>query len=239
MKPARSYQLLWSLFLGIAILVLSGCEGNDVHVSLAQNGKIVLNPIYSDKIRWAPGVQVHFLIPGLCQERDTWITTCTVRIKVQPGDFGQFNYICKGGICKDPEVDVGSSTAQPDTYAKMTRAAWAAALNPDVQVALPCDLGSGTITPTPADVPGDLYGPITSGTVVQWVSNGNGSVLLKDWTVTFDAGNATVCNEADIHNAGGYRSCTIKDGLAAGPYKYTAASPQCKSGSGSVTVSPK
>jgi len=107
MKRTGYYSLSPSLLLGLAVLFLSAC-GNEVNVSLAQNGKVVLNPNYGDLIRWAPGLQVHFFVP-LCTETDQWISECHVNVKAQ-GQFGQYNYICKGGVCIDPEVDVGRST---------------------------------------------------------------------------------------------------------------------------------
>jgi hypothetical protein len=235
MKLASYHSLLLCLLLGLTVLFLSACE-NKVNVTVAQNGKIVLNPNYGDHILWsqgANGLQVHFLVPSLCQETDVWIKECHVNVKVQSGQFGQYNYICRGGACRDPEVDVGASTGMPKGMKAAARDS-----DPDFQVALPCDSGTGTIQPAPSDVPGDLYDPnsVTPGKVVQWLSNGIGTVLLSDWTVTFEGGNAKVCNESDIHNADRYRSCTLKQGLAAGTYRYTAKSGQCKDGQGTVTL---
>lgn len=226
MKSANYSSLLLIHSLALAVFTLSGC-GNDINVSLAQNQKIVLYPNFGDHIVWH-GAQVHFLVP-LCKETDVWVNECHVNVKVPQGQFGQYNYICKGGTCIDPEVDVGSAVGTEHPYTGVR----SKEPNPDAQVGLPCD--GGTIKPSPTDVPDDLYGPITQGKIVQWLSQGVGP--LPDWTITFDAGNAVVCNETDIHNADGYKHCTIKAGLASGQYKYTAASTKCTSGQGTVTVS--
>lgn len=229
-RNTNRYSLLLAVPLGIAVLFLSACE-NDLNVSLAQNGKIVLNPNYKDHIKWAGGLQVHFLVSP-CTDKSPWISDCEVNIEPN-GQRGQYNYICKGGACSDPEVDVGPST-RPRTGAKN---AAVSDPQPDFQVALPCE--SGTIQPSPAALPGDFYGPVTAGKVVQWLSNGIGSQFLNDWIVTFDAGNATVCTQPDIHDASGYRSCTIKPVTTATTYSYTVTTAQqCKSAGGTVTVTP-
>jgi len=228
LKRASNYSLSLYLLLGLSVLFLSAC-GNEVNVSLAQNGKIVLHPRYGDLIRWEPGLQVHFLLP-FCKETDVWINECHVNVN-STEQFGQYNYICKGSVCSDPEVDVGKSTrTRPAGVATMRQFTPA-----NFQVILPCQ--NGTITPVPSDVPGDLYDqPVTPGKVVQWLSNGSGAVLLSDWTVTFDAGNTNVCNESDIHNADGFQICTIKTGLPAGVYRYTSTSNHCQPGYGTVTL---
>jgi len=229
MKGMNYRWLFLTLPLGLAILSLSGCE-DPINVSVAQNHKVVLNPNFGDVIVWSHGngPQVHFLVP-LCKEKDKWITECHVNVKVAQGQFGQFNYICKGAACTDPEVDVGSAIGVGNPLA----GGRSKEPEPNVTVGLPCE--TGTINPSPADVPGDLYGPISTGQVVQWLSQGVGP--LPDWTITFDAGNAVVCNEPDIHDEDGYKHCTIKTGLPAGAYKYTAASSKCSKGQGTVTVS--
>jgi hypothetical protein len=231
MKSTSSCSLLLSLLLGSTVMFLSGCK-NEVNVTLAENGKIVLYPKHGDRIAWAQGtngVQVHFLV-NPCEETDTWIQACTVKVNLPAGESGQYNYICKNAMCKDPEVDVGSSVGTRRYPPIVT----ARAPDPEgtVEVALPCD--GGTIKPSPADVPGDLYGPITPGQVVQWISNG--SPVLPDWTITFDGGNTSVCVESDIHNANGFRNCTIKPGLAPRKYTYQASSGHCGTGTGSVTT---
>ena len=229
MKRESYSFLLLGLLLGLAVAFLPGCS-NKVRVSAAQNGKIVLNPDFGDQIIWR-GLQVHFLVSP-CKETETWISQCTVNIKAPAGQMGQYDYVCRNGGCLDPEVDVGSSTGFPQPRG---RAAALRNLASDFPIALPCN---GTIQPSPADVPDDIYNqPVVAGDIVAWKSNGIGSQFLTDWIVAFNGGNATVCNESDIHDADGFRTCTIKTGLASQAYKYQVTSSQCGAGAGTVTVS--
>jgi len=230
MKRASYSFLLPSLLLSLAALSLPGCA-NKVHVAAAENGKAVLSPDYGDLIIWR-GLQVHFLVSP-CKETEMWTSQCTVNIKAPEGQMGQYSYVCRNGACIDPEVDVGSSTTMHQYH---WRAGAVRNLASDFQVALPCN--SGTIQPSPSDVPDDIYNqPVVPGDVLEWKSNGIGSQFLPDWIVAFDGGNAAVCNEADIHDADGFRTCTIKPGLAGQAYKYQVTSSKCSQGSGTVTVS--
>jgi hypothetical protein len=230
--------LRFSLFFVVAltVLFLSSCD-NTVNVSVADNGKVVLHPNYQDRIIWQ-NVKVHFLIPAFCVEQDKWLSTCTVNVKVVKPDFGQYNYVCESGKCADPEVDVGASNGQldKDRLAKEMLSTLAT-VSGDYTVGLPC-MGT-TIMPSPAALPDEFQSaPVIPGKVVLWQSQGNGGEFLKDWKITFDDGNATVCTTASIDNKPGNQVCTIK-APSKYPYKatYKATSTTCQTGSGSVTIS--
>lgn len=232
MKLVRIYWLLLSLLFGLTLILLSAC-GNTVRVTRSQDGKIVLYPKYGDDIVWdTPGksIQVRFFLP-FCKEGGDWLTECHVNVKPDAGQFGRYDYICKNGLCQDPEVDVGTSNG-PVVVPHPIRSKGPEA---DFRVVLPCT--NNTIQVIPSDVPDNFYTMTPKpGNTVEWLSNGLGSQYLNDWTVTFDDGNATVCEQADIHDEDGYRTCKIKQGLPPKAYRYAAASSKCQSGSGTITV---
>ena len=237
MNRPRTCTLFLLLLLGAAVVFQSACT--IIHVAVAANGKIVLHPKHGEIIKWAPPIQVRFLGP-LCQEGTAgFISQCHVAIKDNQG-YGAYHYICRKGLCSDPEVDVGTSTllhgqavagGPPDPPA-------------DFQASFSCV--GGTIVATPPDVTSDFYEvPVIATKVVQWVTDGqesgNGPLLVPDWVLTFDGGNTGVCNESDIKEGTGtgHRSCTLK-ALTGGattktfPYKVTSASSACNPGKGTV-----
>src|SRR6202046_1501566 len=222
MKSVTRCSGLVSL-IGLAML-MSGCGNDDINLTLAQSGKVVLSPKPGDHLIWSNNLQVEFLGGSPCTETAP-SNECHVKSNLDMSTMTQYYYVCQHSACSDPEVDVGSGTGLDG----QGRAA-----SVTDTVALPCN--SNQIQPTPAALPDSFQdGQINPGSVVQWVSVGGAPVT--DWVVTFTGGDTTVCNESSIQYGAKTNTCTIKAGLAAGTYNYAVTSNTCTGkGSGAITT---
>jgi hypothetical protein len=218
---ARCIGLVSLLLLAV---LLSACgKNNEINLIVSQ-GKVVLNPKPGDHLIWAGGLKVEFLGLTPCTETVP-SNECHVKPDLDTTQYVKYYYVCNESACSDPEVDVGSGGPLSHPTAK------AASLTDTVT--LLCN--NNQVQVTPPVLPGGLQsGNIPPKSVVQWFSIGGGSAFIKDWVITFDGGNTSVCNESAIQY-GGNTSCTIKSDLAANTYKYAVTSMTC-SGAGSGTV---
>jgi hypothetical protein len=218
----------FALGLWILLLVLCSCKSQtDLYVN--HHGKVDIHPEDGNVLHWK-NTKAVFIGATPCKGHETELNYKTSDCEVVVPDVmqpGRYMYTCEK--CKDPEIITGSETEPLEDLLR------GKGKEPDVTVAIPCDVNMNKI------VPSFYTNEVKKGQVIEWQSNGTGKTWVLPWNVVFD--NPMVCQEGGTIKSDGYGDgiCTVNVDTPmeyAYTVKSTANPATCGDGTSSVKVVP-